>query len=597
MVGAGDGLWRSADAGRTWQRTLPLIGELAAYPIGAAGNGVVAATTVVGPGTTTLHVSEDGLHWHDVTPLMANGSPADLFSEAVLLESTAPDAIGFAYPGITDQPDMGRGLLRTEDGGRHWGTIAGTDDVTGLTQVPGSSTLFAAAASGSAPPTCDGHLIRSDDNGLRWSTVANSCTTQNLFSVDFLDALHGFAAGGTPNHYGGSQLLLATEDGGRTWQQRFSTGTPGGGGEQFPDGFAQVRFRTLTDGLALSGACVGGADGPCGGSLWRTTDGGHSWHDTGLLGVDLSAVGGTATLTGLGAVDAGLSVSTDGGATWSRTLAAADRTIWQLSRTQAGLTAVTNDGVDLSADGGHTWQSLSLPVKRSQDFDAAVAGSHGVVTSRGFHLAWQSTATSTSVAAQGIPTDSSVQIGHVALGADDDSGGLAVAGSQTTDLCRTDVFGSRDGGRSWSTRGALEITVDGPIGYDGQLAAAIGDCTPTGAIDTTDMLAVSADGGRTWSLRRSKAGYDLLAASVSGNAVWVMGADAKGNRLVLVSRDAGLTWTANELVGVTAPLIESGTVVAVSADEALLSDGGSTLWRTTDSGATWRQERPSLPTH
>ncbi|MDX6255081.1 MAG: hypothetical protein QOJ11_1415 [Frankiales bacterium] len=588
VVGARDGLWRSTDAGRSWQRTLPLAGELAGYPLGPAGTGVVAATTVFGPGTTTLHVSDDGLHWRNLHPLLVNDEPADLITDSVTLEGTGLHAVGFAYPDVRANPVMGRGLLRTQDGGRHWATVAGADDVTDVALVPGSTTLFAAAASGSASPGCDGHLLRSTDRGLNWTTVASSCTTQNLFSVDFVDSVHGFAAGGSPNHYGGSQLVLATVDGGRTWQQRFSTGVPGGGGDRYPDGFAEVRFSTPTDGLALSGACVGGGDGPCGGQLWRSTDGGRTWHDTGLLGVELTRSGGTAVLTGSPQTQAGLAVSVDGGRTWSRNNAASDVLVEQLSRTTRGLTAVTDTGVDLSTDGGHSWQTLSLPPRRSSGFDIVLDGSHGILTSHQFRLSWQPAPVASSVPVSGLPSDAEVEVGQAALAATDDRQGLAMAGR---DLCRTEAFGSADAGRSWSSRGTLGIAVDGPIGYDNHLVAAVGECTPPTQINYAHTIAISPDDGHHWALTTLGPGYDLLAASVAGNSVWVIGADTRGNRVVLVSHDTGTTWTANELVNVTAANDDNGTVVALSADAALLTDGRSTLWRTTDDGATWRQER------
>ena len=50
-----------------------------------------------------------------------------------------------------------------------------------------------------------------------------------------------------------------------------------------------------------------------------------------------------------------------------------------------------------------------------------------------------------------------------------------------------------------------------------------------------------------------------------------------------------------ELVGVTVGNDSSGTIVALSASEALFTDRDNALWRTTDSGVTWRQERPALP--
>lgn len=591
VVGAQDGLWRSTDSGRTWQRTLPLTGVLAAYPVGPAGSGVVAATTVIGSGRTTLHVSDDGLHWHDRSPLMTNGQPADLITESVTLEGTGPQAVGFAYPDVRDDPVMGRGLLRTRDGGRHWSAVTGAADVTDVALVPGSTTVFAAAASGSARPDCDGHLLRSTDRGAHWTTVVSSCTTQNLFSVDFVDALHGFATGGTPNHYGGSQLVLATTDGGVTWRQRFSTGPPGGGGDTYPDGFAEVRFGTPTDGLAVSGACVGGGDGPCGGQLWRSSDGGRTWQDTGGVGVELARSGRTAVLTGSPQTEAGLAVSLDGGSTWSRSTAPSDVLIGQLGRTARGLTAVTDTGVDLSTDDGRTWHTLSLPLKRSSLFDTVLDGTHGVLASHQFRLSWQPSPTAVPSPVSGLPSDAEVEVGQAALAPTDDGTGLAMV---SRDVCRTQTFSSADAGRSWSLRGTLAISVDGPIGYDNHLAAVIGECTPPTEIDYARTIAVSRDGGRNWALTTLGPGYDLLASSVTGSSIWVLGADTHGNRLVLVSGDAGRTWTANELLGVTASGNETGTIVGLSADAALMTDGGYTLWRSTDEGVTWREERPAL---
>ena len=287
-----------------------------------------------------------------------------------------------------------------------------------------------------------------------------------------------------------------------------------------------------------------GGDGPCGGGLWRTSDGGRSWHDTGLLGVELATAGNTAVLTGSYATEAGFAVSSDGGASWTRTVASTDVAIGELARTSRGLTAVTNDGVDLSTDGGHQWQLLPLPVKRNPLYDLAVDGSHGLVTSHLFRLAWRPTSTATPVAAQGLSHEAEVGVGRLALSPHDDSNGLAVAGTDLGDLCRTEVFATSDGGRSWSTRGSLEITVDGPIGYDGHLAAAIGECTSPPAIGYPNTIALSHDDGQHWVLTTLGPGYDLIAASVAGDSVWVMGGDTKGNRVVLVSQDAGATWTA-----------------------------------------------------
>jgi hypothetical protein len=109
-------------------------------------------------------------------------------------------------------------------------------------------------------------------------------------------------------------------------------------------------------------------------------------------------------------------------------------------------------------------------------------------------------------------------------------------------------------------------------------------------------LAVSRDDGHTWTTREPGYGYDLIGSGVADRSVWLTGADTKGNRLVLVSQDKGATWTAHDLVGITAGSMsgDNGWPVPLSNRSALLWLGDGTLWTTADSGATWRQERPVL---
>jgi hypothetical protein len=160
--------------------------------------------------------------------------------------------------------------------------------------------------------------------------------------------------------------------------------------------------------------------------------------------------------------------------------------------------------------------------------------------------------------------------------------------------CSTTVFGSTDAGRNWSTIASLPFAVGafgGPhSGYDNHLAAAVGQCT------SRSYFAMSRDDGHTWTTRELGYGYDLIGAGVADGSIWLTGADNHGNRLVMISQDNGASWTAHDLVGIAATSTagDNGWPEPLSTRSALLWFGDGTLWRTTDIGASWRQEQPGL---
>jgi hypothetical protein len=138
--------------------------------------------------------------------------------------------------------------------------------------------------------------------------------------VTFVDVDHGFAAGGTPAKYNGSQLLEATDDGGRSWQVRWSTpfdGYGGGGGKD--NGVIRLAFADDRHGYALTGGCVDGQSGPCGGDLFATSDAGNSWHPLNREGLVVAiADDQLAYLSGSpNFQNPPLSRTTDAGADWS----------------------------------------------------------------------------------------------------------------------------------------------------------------------------------------------------------------------------------------------------------------------------------------
>ena len=180
---------------------------------------------------------------------------------------------------------------------------------------------------------------------------------------------------------------------------------------------------------------------------------------------------------------------------------------------------------------------------------------------------------------------------HVRLDPADDRRAVAYAARSD---CGTTVFASTDTGRTWSTVGSLPFAVGafgGPhSGYDHHLAAAVGQCA------NRSYYAVSQDDGHTWMTHQLGYGYDLIGAGVADGSVWLTGADNHGNRLVMTSQDRGASWTVHDLIGIAATSTagDNGWPQPLTTRAALLWFGEGTIWRTTDAGATWRQEQPNL---
>jgi hypothetical protein len=580
VVTATDGLWRSADAGRSWARTLTFPAGLAGSALGAAGAGVVATATSAGGKKTQLYLSDDGLTWRGVDTVGWTGG-------SLVLNGTGPHAIGFSWVDSRRDHISNGGISRTVDGGRRWTIDAKIPYIGGITYVPGSSTVFAAAMASATAPACDGHLTRSDDSGLTWHDVAGTCTGQNLFDVGFVDSLHGFALGGTPNHYGGSQLAYATDDGGRTWHRRFATSPIGEGGPQFPDGFAELAFTSVENGFALSGACVGGGDGPCGGGLWRTTDGGRSWQDTGQKGLELSASGTTVLLSGGWSTRSGLDISTDGGRSWTLSVQSSSIFVSQLTAYTGGLFAVTSAGGAVSKDAGRTWQPMPLPNTVGAVWGQAVLGSHGLIVANAQQrvLEWSTDGGTTLQVGKAAPKAEDLGTGNVAADAADDVRATAIVGLST---CGSVAMTTKDAGRSWQRSGALPGLVQGAVGYADHVMAVVAMCDEDWDVD------VSHDDGQSWTARTLKA-KELTGAGVAAGSIWLTGNDMAGNEQVWLSTDGGATWTERDLLKIGQPMAMNATILPLSATSALLSFGDGSLWRTTDSGASWRQERPTWP--
>ena len=160
-------------------------------------------------------------------------------------------------------------LLATTDGGQTWEAQQPSNDYAGLYALD-----FVDAARGWAVGGWGGEqngapaLVGTSNGGATWGNESPPAIATNSFleAVDFVDATHGWAVGTRNRGYSGGNpvyvpVILATTDGGASWQARdaSSASTPGG--------LASVTFTDAAHGWAVGSS----------GTIIATSDGGATW--------------------------------------------------------------------------------------------------------------------------------------------------------------------------------------------------------------------------------------------------------------------------------------------------------------------------------
>lgn len=203
-----------------------------------------------------------------------------------------------------------------------------------------------------------GHILYSDDQGKNW-VQAQVPARQLLTAVHFVDARHGWAVG----H---DALILASEDGGQTWQTQFED-------PQREAPLLDVWFKDARNGFAVGAY----------GTLLATGDGGRNWQDIGerLDNEDQYHLNGIAWVK-----DAGLFIvgeagsmfrSTDDGLNWEKLEGPYQGSLFGVTGTAQASTLLVyglRGNLFRSTDFGDSWTKIDLVAARGPlDFSLANA--------------------------------------------------------------------------------------------------------------------------------------------------------------------------------------------------------------------------------
>lgn len=312
-------------------------------------------------------------------------SPASLSYSGVNLSVFFYSGISVVSPSVVfvcgDTPNLKGAdervgvILRTTDGGQHW-----TDtpiELPGILIPTLNSIHFISPDVGWAVGVDsgkDGVILKTTDGGSSWA-VTRLTQKQTPISVFFTDADSGWIGGSTPllgdeDSIGGPSAILATTDGGLTWQPQYNV----------PLSILRIFFVDKMNGWASGTKGV----------IYNTTDGGRTWDKQrteieasdgpvdfasdgfkqfairGLQFIDedhgFAAAGATEKQAGR------MLVTSNGGATWHRqwiVAGAAVRDVFFLSPNEGW--ALTDQGpyINHTVDGGRAW--LSEPKVFEQD--------------------------------------------------------------------------------------------------------------------------------------------------------------------------------------------------------------------------------------
>lgn len=328
---AGGGVWKTVDAGRTWQSLgddLPAaaVGAIAVAPSNPntiyVGTGQVEARYDVAAGSGVFVSRDGGKSWQDA------GLTATKNIGKILVAPSDPNTVLVGALGHYFGPNHERGVFRSTDGGRTWKQTLYIDDNTGVVDLaadPSNPNVIYAAA---------------------WQV-------RNYPWMSYFQ----------PNAGPGSGVYKST-DGGATWKRLGGNGWPSGDLGRI--GLAATtgnRIYAVVDAAPASGNVPHAASENPGG-LYRSDDGGTNWQrvsSEGWLENDYFSRINVDPHNADVVYSAGQSIrrSTDGGKTWTIIKGAPGgddyHYVWINPDHPDHMITASDQGVVVTVDGGKTW--------------------------------------------------------------------------------------------------------------------------------------------------------------------------------------------------------------------------------------------------
>ena len=229
----GGGVWRTNDAGRTWNpifdaQSIASIGAIAVAPsnpnIIYVGTGEADMRSDISYGDGMYKSMDAGKTWEHI------GLRDSRQIARILIDPSDPDKVFVAALGHAYGPNSERGIFRTRDGGKNWERVLFHDENTGAIDLafePGNTkNMWAALLQTRRPPWAiyppskgpGTGLYRSRDGGEHWEAVTgHGLPAEELGRIGI-----GMAASDTRRRYliidakvGG---LYRSDDSGENWQ-------------------------------------------------------------------------------------------------------------------------------------------------------------------------------------------------------------------------------------------------------------------------------------------------------------------------------------------------------------------------------------------
>ncbi|HKD91827.1 MAG TPA: hypothetical protein VKB56_07980 [Terriglobales bacterium] len=193
----GGGVWKTENAGQTWQpifdsQPIASIGAIAVAPsnpdIIYVGSGEADMRSQISYGDGMYKSIDGGKTWTHI------GLPDTRQIGRILIDSKNPDIVLVAALGHAYGPNPERGVFRTTDGGHTWNKVLFKDNDTGaidLAASPDTQTVFAALWQTRRPPWSvyppsngpGSGVYKSTDGGATWNLIAGTDVMPGLGRV------------------------------------------------------------------------------------------------------------------------------------------------------------------------------------------------------------------------------------------------------------------------------------------------------------------------------------------------------------------------------------------------------------------------------